>query len=144
MTTTILARVRRVLRGHSDRALVVAVNETGLEQKIEVPLEAVQGVTDSGEHVLMLTWSIHALPPVLAPPPASTSTAAPAEPPVTQAADVTPATPRSVDEQFTALMSRFTPAPPSSASPSSSDPAGPVPRPAEQLAALLGIGRAPS
>jgi hypothetical protein len=158
MTTTILARVRRVMRGHSDRALIVAVNEAGLEQKIEVPLEAVRDVDNSGEHVLMLTWSLHTLPPVLRPqaPATSPATDPPGEPrssaPESSAPTSTPATtgaprpsPSAIDQQFMALMSRgVSPQPPASTTPTPSLGADPAPRPAEQLAALLGIGRAPT
>lgn len=156
MTTTILARVRRVMRGHSDRALIVAVSDAGLEQKIEVPLEAVRDVDNDSEHVLMLTWSLHALPPALRPqaPATSSATDPPGEPrssgpeiaaPSIPDANSARPSPSAVDQQFMTLMSRgVSPQPPSSTTPTPSPGADPAPRLAEQLAARLGIGRAPS
>ncbi len=47
-----LAHVRRILTGHSDRALSHAVNDPGLEYKLEVPVEAVRGV--DSDHVFDL------------------------------------------------------------------------------------------
>lgn len=153
MTTTILARVRRVMRGHSDRALVVAVDGAGLEHKIEVPLEAVRDVGDGAEHVLMLSWSLHALPAILQPQapvvspatsasepmPGAPATAAPAS--ATAAASSARPSPSTVDQQFMALLSRGTSAP---AGPVTAPSETPTARPEQQLAALLGLGRAPT
>ena len=65
MNTPIQARIRRVLRGHSERALVHAVDEASLEYKIEVPLEAVKDVggsfivsPDTNEAVIERTRSL--------------------------------------------------------------------------------------
>lgn len=103
MTTSILARVRKVLRG-SDRALVHAVDEAGREYKIEIPLEAAREVREGADHVLMLAWSLHVLPPAFEPtseiPPPT-----PSEPPDTGAV-TTRLSPSSVDQQFIDLMAR--------------------------------------
>ena len=50
-----LAHVRRVLTGHSERALVHAVDDAGLEFKIEVRAEAVRGLGSERGHDLMIT-----------------------------------------------------------------------------------------
>lgn len=60
MKTTIVARVVRVLVGHSPTAMIHARQEGGHEHKIEVPVEAVRNVSPG--QVLVLEWSIHSLP----------------------------------------------------------------------------------
>ncbi len=98
----VLAHVRRVLTGHSDRALVHAVANAGLEIKIEVPAESVRDVTPDRSYVLMVSWSLLELPPGAEPVAAST---APSEP--AAAAPGGPHTPaNAVDAEFMALMSR--------------------------------------
>lgn len=91
MNGTVVARVRRVLAGHSERTLVHAVDEAGLEYKLEVPSDALRDLRPGQEHTLTLSW---ALQPVVsskpAAPPASTPTPLPS----------------AVDEEFMALMSR--------------------------------------
>jgi hypothetical protein len=57
-----LAHVRRVLTGHSDRALIHAVDDAGHEYKLEVPAEAVRGLEADRGLVLMVSWSLLALP----------------------------------------------------------------------------------
>lgn len=92
--TMIVARILRVLQGHSPTAMVHARDGLGHEHKLEVPLESVRGVT-AGQ-VLVLEWSVHDLPelvvgevvppatrpaeetkPSTAPPPTPTPSAAP-------------------------------------------------------------------
>ncbi|MCY1004454.1 hypothetical protein OV079_02490 [Nannocystis pusilla] len=62
MTGHISAPVRRILKGHSDRAFIHAVDDAGLEYKIEVPLAAVQDVGPGQRHVLVLSWSLQQVP----------------------------------------------------------------------------------
>jgi len=80
-------------------ARLQGVDEDGHELRLEVPA-ALVGRTAPG-HVLVLNWSIHALPEPLAPAPA------PERPPVA-AAPSSPAAagPRAVDDAFMDLMSR--------------------------------------
>lgn len=124
ITTQIVAHVRRVLRGHSDRALVHAVDGAGVEYKIEVPLDQVRALDEAQGYALALTYAIHSvpgLPPLSAgagdgasPAPSSTSTTTPA--PTTTSAPTTSGTvagtttssddAASVDAQFMALMNR--------------------------------------
>lgn len=59
---TVVARVLRVLTGHSPIALIHAVDKHGHEQKLEVPVEAAREV--SAGSVLVLQWSVHVLPEV--------------------------------------------------------------------------------
>lgn len=131
MTGPILARVRRVMTGHSERALVHAVDDAGLEYKIEVPVDAVQ---DAGrDRVLLIMWSLHTMPGAVEP-----SLPAPSDerPPSTApgAADV-------VDQEFMALMARGrrdAPAPVSTRTTEVTAPATSA-APVQQIAALLGI-----
>lgn len=94
--TTSIARIRRILTGHSARALVQAVDREGLEYKLEVPVEATRTAREGD--VLVLTWSIHSLPPLseaepVASKPEPTSGDAPATAPLGNA-----------DARFDALM----------------------------------------
>ena len=91
MKGVIVAPVKRVLHGHSDRSLVHAIEEAGRESKIEVPSEAVRDLVAGQQYVLVLSWALQ---------PASTSpsTSAPT-------AAATPL-PTAVDEEFMALMAR--------------------------------------
>ncbi|MBL8971245.1 MAG: hypothetical protein JNK56_11715, partial [Myxococcales bacterium] len=79
--------MRRILTGHSDRALVHAVANAGLEIKIEVPAESVRDVNPDRGYVLMVSWSLLELPRVAEP------AAAPAEPKPAAAAPGGPLTP---------------------------------------------------
>lgn len=130
MTGPISAPVWRILRGHSGRALVHAVDDAGLEYKIEVPLEAVEGVDLEQDHVLVLSWSLQASPRAAEPP-------APSHAP---ASSTTPrsASPSDVDQAFMELMAG---ARTSTAVTTDSNTASP-PADARGLAQLLGIKRA--
>ena len=94
-------RVTRVLTAASSPvARLQALNDDGLEARLEVPAPLVQRIAPG--HVLVLNWSVHALPEHV------TSTPADDGPPATTA--VAPAEPaasgRTVDETFMHLMSR--------------------------------------
>ncbi|MEZ4454855.1 MAG: hypothetical protein R3B09_35725 [Nannocystaceae bacterium] len=118
ITSQVVAEVRRVLRGHSDRALVHAVDGEGLEYKIEVPLDQVRALSDQQGHVLTITYAIHTLPG-LAPPAADLEEAASSAGAPTPAGAPVPASgatsageamgtpdPAAVDAEFMALMNR--------------------------------------
>ncbi|WP_143141475.1 hypothetical protein [Nannocystis exedens] len=117
--------MRRILRGHSGRALVHAVDDAGLEYKIEVPLEAVQGVDLEQDHVLVLTWSLQASPSA-------------ATPPANPAPTPRRATPSDVDRAFMELMAGTRA---STAVTAEVDPTSQASGP-QGLAELLGIKRA--
>ncbi|MEZ4454325.1 MAG: hypothetical protein R3B09_33035 [Nannocystaceae bacterium] len=118
ITTQIVAHVRRVLRGHSDRALVHAVDGAGIEYKIEVPLDQVRALDEAQGYALALTYAIHSvpgLPPLSAgagngasPAPSSTQATTPAPTTSGTIAGTTTASDdaASVDAQFMALMNR--------------------------------------
>ncbi|MBL8970319.1 MAG: hypothetical protein JNK56_07055 [Myxococcales bacterium] len=128
-----LAHVRRVLTGHSDRALIHAVNDAGHELKLEVPAEAVRGVEADRGFVLMVSWSLLALP--RAAEPAAAPTGAAADPPVA-ASTSTPTPANAADAEFMALMARTRRSTPEPApSPTASSATGPE----HQIAALLGL-----
>ena len=97
MTATIAARIQAVRVGHSARALIHAVDSEGLEYKLEVPADAVQR-TAPGQ-VLVLHWSIHALPDPVA-------QAAEVRPQAAEVTAQTTASPdrQSVDQAFMDLM----------------------------------------
>lgn len=65
MTTTIVARVVRVVMGHSPAALIHAREESGNEHKLEVAVEAARNM--SAGQVLVLQWSVHNLPELATP-----------------------------------------------------------------------------
>ena len=94
-------RVTRVLTAASSPvARLQALDEDGHEARLEVPTALVQRIAPG--HVLVLNWSVHALPePVTATAPddgtPATTAAAPPEP---------AASGRSVDDTFMHLMSR--------------------------------------
>ena len=58
---TIIADIKRVMRGHSDRALIHAVGPSGLEYKLEIPLEEAAALPTGGNLQLVLSWSVHAI-----------------------------------------------------------------------------------
>ena len=106
-------RVTRVLTAAgSPVARLQASDEDGHEARLELPAGLVGRIAPG--HVLVLNWSVHALPELLAPPaPANVD----ATPPASAAAPATAASARTVDEAFMDLMSRGrqgTSAPPSS------------------------------
>lgn len=59
---TVVARVLRVLRGHSPTAMIHAVDKNSHEHKLEVPVESTRDVT-AGQ-ILVLQWSVHDIPGV--------------------------------------------------------------------------------
>ncbi len=132
MNGQILAHVRRILTG-SDRALIHAVEEVGHEHKLEVPAEAVRGVEADRGFVLMVSWSLLALP--RAAEPASPATPEPSTAPLATPTVPTAAPANAVDAEFMALMARTRRTPePAVASPT---PASTSPE--QQIAALLGL-----
>lgn len=134
----VVARVRRVLTGHSERSLIHAVDPDSLEYKIEVPSVVLRNLVPGQEHALMLSWTLQ---PVTAP---ATSSAGAS---IAATAAATPARvppPSAVDEEFMALMARPRGSRPSSQLAASSSPpplsnGAPVTSAAEQLAQRLGI-----
>ena len=133
-----LAHVRRVLTGHSDRALIHAVDDAGHEYKLEVPAGAVRGLEADRGLVLMVSWSLLALP--RAAEPAAAPTASAVDPP-SASATPTPKPANAVDAEFMALMARTRRSTPASATPSltASSAAGPE----QQIAELLGLSPKP-
>ena len=69
---TVVARVLRVLSGHSTAAMVHAVDEHGYEHKLEVPSSQAADLAPGA--VLVLHWSVHRLPDTLAQSPANETT----------------------------------------------------------------------
>lgn len=94
IATTILAHVQEILKGHSERALLVAVDGEGHQVRLEVPSESVRAMK-AHETMLVLSWSLHPLPL------AAHEMQAPAEPTPTGAMAM-PAS--AVDQEFMALM----------------------------------------
>mgnify|MGYP000429163070 CR=1 FL=1 len=72
--TTQTFRVVRVRSGHSPVARIDGADEDGLEIHLEVKADAAHGA--STDHVLVVNWSLHALP--IAPRPAESSATSPA------------------------------------------------------------------
>lgn len=136
----VVARVRRVVTGHSERSLIHAVDPDSLEYKIEVPSDVLRNLVPGQEHTLMLSWTLQ---PVTAPATSSADTAIATAAAATPAGVPTPL-PSAVDEEFMALMAR-----PRGSRPSGQPAAGisppplsngpPVTSAAEQLAQRLGI-----
>lgn len=104
MKGAVLARVQSVRLGHAERALVHAVDDDGREYKLEVPPDSVRGLAQAGEHVLLVAWSLHALP--RAPEPATTPPLAPEATEVTASVLDIAAAASTVDEEFMVLLSR--------------------------------------
>jgi hypothetical protein len=98
---TVVARIERIRSGHSDRALVHAIDKKGREYKLEVSNDEVSELPPGEGHLLVMCWSIHenpTQPAMAAPMPQATPSATlPAQ---------APSAPSSVDAQFMALMSR--------------------------------------
>lgn len=65
MTTTMVARILRVLTGHDTATMLHAVDDDGLEIKLEVP--PAQARTIVPGQVLVLQWSAHSIPALAAP-----------------------------------------------------------------------------
>lgn len=57
---TIVARVLRVLHGHSPAAMIHAVDGKHHEHRLEVPVESTRDV--AAGQILVLQWSVHDLP----------------------------------------------------------------------------------
>ncbi len=94
-------RVSRVLTAAaSPVARLEGSDEDGHEFRLELPAALVQRTAPG--HVLVLNWSIHALPPSLAPVAAQEGPQVAADAAVPASA----ASPRAVDEAFMDLMSR--------------------------------------
>ena len=135
-----LAHVRRVLTGHSDRALIHAVDDAGHEIKLEVPADAVRGLEADRGFVLMVSWSLLALPraaePAAAPTGAAidTPSASPTPTPTSKPANA-------VDAEFMALMARTRRSTPEPATPSPT--ASSVAGPEQKIAELLGLAPKP-
>lgn len=60
---TVVARIQRVLVGHSPTAMIVAVDEHGHEHKLEVPVDSIREA--AAGRILVLQWSVHGLPGAL-------------------------------------------------------------------------------
>ena len=119
MTTTVVAQIRAIRTGHSERAQVHAVCARGRDYKIEVGTDEVPGIVGD---MIVLSWTAHANPAVatsiVPTPDASAPAPVPAPAPTTgEAADV--------DNQFDALMRGAA--------------ARQALTPEQQLAALLGV-----
>ena len=131
---TIVADIKRVLRGHSDRALIHAVDPRGLEYKLEIPLEEAAALPSGANLQLVLSWSVHAIAaaPTASPTPAAPSGAAPQSTPMAATPSAAVSSASSADERFMALMRSRSQRPPATESP-------PDPRANERrLAELLG------
>lgn len=94
--TTIVAQIRAIRMGHSERAQVHAVCAKGHDIKIEVASDEVPGAVGD---LLVLSWSAHANP--AAATPALTAPSAPVSVPVPASMSADAAV---VDGQFDALM----------------------------------------
>lgn len=156
MTGEVLAEVQRVLRGDSERALVHAVDDDGLEYRIELPERAVREVEDGRGYTLRLSWSLEANTSVAETAPSSPGELSEVSPQAEQvAARPERRTPTEVDAAFMALMKGLQgrpaeaptgPASSTSSSPSipgasasASEPARGIPDSAMQLASRLGL-----
>ena len=127
-----IARIHQILSGHSERALVHAVDADGLEYKLEVPADAARGL--SSGHVLWFAWTAHAMPAPLPEPalPAPTQADAAQADAARAEAEQTASSSgsQSPDEQFITLMGLRPAAVASSAAKTGST---------QDLAELLGI-----
>jgi hypothetical protein len=103
-------RVTQVLTAAgSPVARLQANNEEGHDLRLELPTQLVER-TKPG-HVLVLNWSLHALPGPLADAAAQPQIAAETAPPASAPPPASAASPRSVDDAFMGLMSRVRPSP---------------------------------
>ena len=140
---TIIADIKRVMRGHSDRALIHAVDHSGLEYKLEIPLAEAAALPTGGNLQLVLSWSVHAIAAAptpqasspQAPSPASATPNAAASAPIAAPSTTPPVSTgasQSADERFMALMRGRSQRPPAAET-------APDPRANERrLAELLG------
>ena len=65
MNTTIVARIIRVLTGNATATMLHAVDEDGLEIKLEVPPAQARAVVPG--QVLVMQWSTHGIPELSSP-----------------------------------------------------------------------------
>lgn len=147
MKGEVVAEVQRVLRGDSERALVHAVDNDGLEYRVEVPNRAVREVEDGRGYRLRLSWSLEASTVVADAQHPSSGQLAEAPPATSQASTATQLrSPAEVDAAFMALMkglegrtgtARTDAARPSEALQSAAPVA--IPDSAMQLASRLGL-----
>ncbi|MDC0716206.1 hypothetical protein [Nannocystis bainbridge] len=109
--------------------LVHAVDADGLEIKLEVPTDAARDLAEG--HVLVFTWSAHAIPVLVAEAQAPTTTQV-------RSASQMPSlsTPRTADEQFLELTGRQQPA---ASSIATGAPAADARSTTDGLAELLGV-----
>lgn len=134
MNGTVNARVRRVVIGHSERALIHAVDGDNLEYKIEVSSDAVRDVVPGQELMLTLSWTLQ--------PVASDTTSRATATPTARAP--TPLS-SAVDEEFMAMMARGRRSPTAAAGTPIAGPSSPPQTTgagsteAEQLAERLGL-----
>lgn len=125
MKGAVLARVESIRLGHSERALVHAIDDDGRELKLEVPQDSVRGLVAGSELVLLVAWSLHALPRITEPEAATPV-------PLTEPAPPTEtASTSSVDDEFMVLLS-------GARAPAALAPA-PVPAKSPDFAELLGL-----
>lgn len=94
---TVVARVLRVLTGDSSAAMVHAIDENGLEHKLEIPTAVARAVLPG--RLLVLQWSVHDAPDAIADAPTvpPNSTPSPASSAETTA-------PKSAERQLAELL----------------------------------------
>jgi hypothetical protein len=104
-------RVTQVLTAAgSPVARLQANNEEGHNLRLELPTQLVERAKPG--HVLVLNWSLHALPGHIDEAAAQSPIAAATAPPASATAPPTSAaSPRAIDEAFMGLMSRVRPGP---------------------------------
>jgi len=98
--TTQVFRVSRVHAGTSPVARIDAVDADGHDLRLEVPRDLVRSAAPG--RLLVLQWSMHDVPGVVAEP-SSTQTAAPDAAPTTAQVRFDPA---AVDQEFMEMMAR--------------------------------------
>ena len=99
MKGSVVAEVQELLRGDAERALIHAVDDDGLEYRIEVPATEVAEFGDGRGFVLRLSWSLEGELPAAT---ENSATEAPRERPD----GASRRTPAEVDAAFMALMRR--------------------------------------
>jgi hypothetical protein len=100
---SVVAEVQELLRGDAERALIHAVDDDGLEYRIEVPATEVVELGDGRGFVLRLSWALESELPVATEDPA---TEAPRERQEARHDGASRRTPAEVDAAFMALMRR--------------------------------------